>query len=189
MNFINVLATHEPFNRRGETTAPPKKKPWKTLNVLLGLSIKKWYQNYLKKKTNTYKAHKTERLKNAVLDLAQIRETVTQLNVGNKLQVTQMHSSHATCSWWFTSPSGWNHPPVGVCYTWHHFLLQSRGDKCTMLNLMQVINIIQITACRGNPSKPFQLPTPFETMETFWSPLPVEESQHCSLLTSALLPF
>lgn len=142
-----------------------------------------------KKNKNTYKADKTERLKNAVSDLAQIRETVTQLNVGNKLQVTQMYSSHATCSWWFTSPSGRNHTPIGVCYTWHHFLLQPRGDKCTTLNLMQVINIIQITACRGNPSKPFQLPTPFETMETFWSPLPVEESQHCSLLTSALLPF
>lgn len=150
--------------------------------------IKKQYQNYIKKK-NTYNTDKMEGLKNVVSDLAQIRETVTQLYVGNKLQVTQTYSSHATHGWWFTSLSGWNPSPIGVCYTWHHFSLQQTGDKNTMLNLMQVINIIQITTCRGNPSKPFELPTQFETMETFWSPLPVEESQHFFLLTSELLPF
>lgn len=55
----------------------------------LGLPIKKRYQNYLKtkqqKNKNTYGKDKMWRLGNAVLDLAQIRETDTQLYVGNKL--------------------------------------------------------------------------------------------------------
>lgn len=36
------------------------------------------------------------KLKNVATDLAPISETVTALNVGNKQQVTQMYTSHAT---------------------------------------------------------------------------------------------
>lgn len=39
---------------------------------------------------------KLERFKNVASDLAQIWKTVTKLNVGNKQQVTQMYTSHAT---------------------------------------------------------------------------------------------
>lgn len=49
-----------------------------------------------RKRKATFTTNKLERFKNVASDLAQIWRTVTKLNVGNKQQVTQMYTSHAT---------------------------------------------------------------------------------------------
>lgn len=52
--------------------------------------------NLREKKLATFSTNKLERFRNVVSDLAQTWKTVTKLNVGNKQQVTQMYTSHAT---------------------------------------------------------------------------------------------
>lgn len=149
----------------------------------------KWIRIIQRRRRATFSTNKLERFKNVASDLAQIWKTVTKLNVGNKQQVTQMYTSHATqlvihLTGWLKPYSLW--PRLHMA----SFLITAEHRQTHKWSWMQVINIIlTITPCRENPSKPLSLPTSFETMETFWSPLPFEQSEHCSLLTSALLPY
>lgn len=117
------------------------------------------------------------------LRLAQIWSGVTEPNVGNKQPVTQTHSSHATpfvihLSFWMKSNSSWPrlHMPS--------FLLRARRRQThnPTHNASYQYNTHTLHHAWGIHINPLPLPTLFETMETFWSPLPYEESEHCSLL-------
>lgn len=56
----------------------------------------KWTRIIQRRKQASFSTNKLERFKNVASDLAQLWRTVTKLNVGNKQQVTQMYTSHAT---------------------------------------------------------------------------------------------
>lgn len=146
------------------------------------------YENYPSppKKSNTKYNPLTEKagkIWECGLRLAQIWSRVTEPNVGNKQPVTQTYSSHATqfviyLSVWMKSNSIWPrlHMPS--------LLLRARRRQThnPTHNASYQYNTHELHHAWGIHINPLPLPTLFETMETFWSPLPYEESEHCSLL-------
>lgn len=101
----------------------------------------RWARIIQRRKQATFSTNKLERFKNVASDLAQIWKTVTEPNVGNKQQVTQMYTSHATQSVihlnvWLKPYSLW--PRLHMA----SFLITAEYRQAHEWSWMQVINII-----------------------------------------------
>lgn len=92
-------------------------------------------------KLATFSTNKLERFRNVASDLALAWKTVTKLNVGNKQQVTQMYTSHATqlvihLTVWLKPYSLW------LCFLLPSFLITAENRQTHEWGWMQVINIM-----------------------------------------------